>query len=110
MNLEELRQERQNWMTWKNIAPLREALEKLETTQCNVTLGDRVKIEGAFDEEKIYQTAKALMPWRKGPFEVGAIFIDSEWQSNIKYNLLRPHFNLKEKRCSSKTTVWQRKK
>jgi len=40
------------------------------------------------------------MPWRKGPFEIGTTFIDSEWQSHIKYNLLRPHFNLKNKRVA----------
>ena len=30
MNLDEIRLERQKWMTWKNIKPLREALDSLE--------------------------------------------------------------------------------
>ncbi len=30
MNLDNLRKERQKWMTWKNILPLRRALEELE--------------------------------------------------------------------------------
>jgi tRNA (mo5U34)-methyltransferase len=100
MNLEELRRDRQKWMTWKNIAPLREALAALEDAERVVELGDRVKISGVLDEKKIYETAKLLMPWRKGPFEVGQTFIDSEWRSDVKYNLLRPHFNLKNKRVA----------
>ena len=45
----------------------------------------------------IVETAKKLIPWRKGPFKIFGLEIDSEWQSNIKYNLIRPHFNLKDK-------------
>jgi tRNA (mo5U34)-methyltransferase len=97
MNIESLRQERQKWMTWKNIAPLREALEKLDEKACEVSFGDVVKISGDFDTKKIYETAKLLMPWRKGPFAIGDVYIDSEWKSNIKYNLLRPYFDLKNK-------------
>ena len=41
-----------------------------------------------------------MMPWRKGPFKLFDTFIDAEWQSNIKYNLLRKHFNLKDKRVA----------
>jgi len=41
-----------------------------------------------------------MMPWRKGPFEIGETFIDTEWKSNIKYNLLRKHFSLKDKRVA----------
>ena len=100
MNLENLRIERQKWMTWKNILPLREALESLEIQECEVSLGDVVKISGDFDEEKLNTVAKKMMPWRKGPFEVGETFIDTEWQSNLKYNLLRPHFSLKDKRVA----------
>ena len=100
MNLEELRVQREKWMQWKNIAPLREVLESLEDVECSVTLGDVVKISGDLDETKIYETAKMLMPWRKGPFQIGTTFIDSEWRSYVKYNLLRPYFNLKDKRVA----------
>jgi tRNA (mo5U34)-methyltransferase len=100
MNLDELRIQRQKWMGWKNIAPLRKALDELEEVVCSVELGDVVKINAAVDEEKIYETAKLLMPWRKGPFQISQTFIDTEWKSHIKYNLLRPHFNLKDKRVA----------
>ncbi|MBU0721090.1 tRNA 5-methoxyuridine(34)/uridine 5-oxyacetic acid(34) synthase CmoB [bacterium] len=100
MNLDDIREERKKWMKWKNIAPLREALENLDEGSWHVELGDVVKISGEADEKKIYDTAKLMMPWRKGPFELFSTFIDTEWKSNIKYNLLRKHFNLKDKRVA----------
>lgn len=99
MNLEELRQERQKWMSWKNIAPLREALDSLEEGKWEVELGDAIKINGK-EPNNLNEIAKLMMPWRKGPFELFDTFIDSEWKSNIKYNLLRKHFNLKDKRVA----------
>ncbi len=100
MNLETLRIERKKWMTWKNIAPLRESLEKIENCKADIVLDNTIKIDAVFDEEAIYKTAKLLMPWRKGPFQIGKTFIDSEWQSNMKYNLLRPYFDLKDKKVA----------
>jgi len=100
MDIKRLKEERKKWMTWKNIAPLREVLEQLEDVACKVTYGDVVTISGDLDDKKIYDTAKMFMPWRKGPFQIGKTFIDSEWKSNIKYNLLRPHFDLKNKRVA----------
>ncbi|WP_373070214.1 tRNA 5-methoxyuridine(34)/uridine 5-oxyacetic acid(34) synthase CmoB [Sulfurimonas sp.] len=99
MDLEKLRQEREKWLTWKNIKPLRDALDNLESGTYNIELGDVVKIEGEYEGD-IKEVAKMMMPWRKGPFELFDTFIDTEWQSNIKYNLLRKHFNLKDKRVA----------
>ena len=102
MNLDTLRQERQKWLTWKNIKPYQEAIAVLPGyTNVKVTLGDRVEIQIADltseELEQIKQTAELMKPWRKGPFQFNTLFIDSEWQSQIKYNLLEPHFNLKDK-------------
>ena len=102
MNLDSLREERQKWLTWKNIRPYQEAIKALpEYSNVQVTLGDRVElqIKNLSDEEaeQIKQTALLMKPWRKGPFQINELFIDSEWQSQIKYNLLEPHFDLKDK-------------
>ena len=99
MNLKQIREDRQKWMTWKNIAPLREVIDNLQDTQCEVKLGDTIKISGKYTNN-ILNEAKKLMPWRKGPFELFDTFIDAEWQSNIKYNLLRPYFSLKDKKVA----------
>ncbi len=102
MNLDTLREERQKWLTWKNIAPYQEAISALPNySDVRVTLGDRVEvhIENLSDKEaeQIKESALLMKPWRKGPFVINDLLIDSEWQSQIKYNLLEPHFNLKDK-------------
>ncbi len=99
MDLKKIREDRQKWLTWKNIKPLREALEALDEVECSVELKDIIKITGNYNGN-IKDIAKTMMPWRKGPFEIFGTFIDTEWQSNIKYNLLRKHFNLKDKRVA----------
>jgi len=102
MNLDILREERQKWLTWKNIKPYQEAIKALpEYSNIKVILGDRVEIQipdlSNDEAEQIKQTALLMKPWRKGPFQFNELFIDSEWQSQIKYNLLEPHFDLKDK-------------
>ncbi len=105
MNLEEIRQERLKWMTWKNILPLRQALDELETFETECSFSDTIMIESKTplseaQKEKVETTAKMMMPWRKGPFDLFGLFIDTEWQSYLKYNLLQPHFDLKDKRVA----------
>lgn len=39
----------------------------------------------------VTETLELLMPWRKGPFRVGGIHIDSEWRSDLKWARLAPH-------------------
>ena len=102
MNLDTLREARKKWLTWKNIKPYQEAIKDLpDYEEVKITLGDVVSIdipelseEGAL---QIKETALMMKPWRKGPFRINTLLIDSEWQSQIKYNLLEPHFNLENK-------------
>ncbi|MCF6207635.1 MAG: tRNA 5-methoxyuridine(34)/uridine 5-oxyacetic acid(34) synthase CmoB [Sulfurovum sp.] len=102
MDLSALRQERKKWLTWKNIRPYQEAIARLPVYESvETSLGDSVdiRIDGLSeaDAKQIEETAKMMKPWRKGPFRINELFIDSEWQSQIKYNLLEPHFNLEGK-------------
>jgi tRNA (mo5U34)-methyltransferase len=56
----------------------------------------RIRI-GTADDLDLNQTASLnaalcdLKPWRKGPFELFGIHIDSEWDSSIKWNRLAGH-------------------
>ena len=101
MNIDALRQERQKWMGWKNIAPLRQALESLQEGSWDVELGDVVKISGNYaTPSDVERVARLMMPWRKGPFELFDTYIDTEWKSDIKYNLLRKHFDLQDKKVA----------
>ncbi len=102
MDLNALRTEREKWMTWKNIKPLRDALATLPVVEATLSLDDTVSLttDAEIDAEQIESVARMMMPWRKGPFDLFGLFIDTEWQSQMKYNLLRPHFDLKGKRVA----------
>ncbi|WP_456380406.1 tRNA 5-methoxyuridine(34)/uridine 5-oxyacetic acid(34) synthase CmoB [Thiolapillus sp.] len=41
--------------------------------------------------QDIYQTLRALQPWRKGPYEVFGIPVDTEWRSDWKWRRLSGH-------------------
>ena len=102
VDLDNLRQERLKCLEWKNIKPHWEAIQALPTPHnIQIRFDDTIEIiTDDFSEEDeafIYDTAKLIHPWRKGPFQISKTFIDSEWKSNLKYNLLRPHFNLQDK-------------
>jgi len=98
MDLNIVREEREKWMTWKNIKPLRDALASLPDINVKLALDDIVSLttDETVDREQILALSKMMMPWRKGPFDLFGL----EWQSQMKYNLLRPHFNLKDKRVA----------
>jgi len=104
-NLDEIREERAKWFEWKNIKRMQDALkniQKIEVDNLDISYGDWVTASGDTplskeDFKTLKENAKVLIPWRKGPFSLCGLDIDSEWQSNSKYNLLRPHFNLENK-------------
>ena len=37
------------------------------------------------EKQKIAQLLKGLHPWRKGPFNIMGVEVDSEWRSNLKW-------------------------
>ena len=62
------------------------SLPKLESTK--IDLKRDVIIAGSWNRKrrkKAKELLLELIPWRKGPFEIGNIFIDAEWRSNLKW-------------------------
>lgn len=51
----------------------------------------------AQQRQHLEQSLRQLMPWRKGPFKLFDITIDTEWHSDWKWNRLSPHLNLESK-------------
>ncbi|OPA77893.1 tRNA 5-methoxyuridine(34)/uridine 5-oxyacetic acid(34) synthase CmoB [Campylobacter pinnipediorum subsp. pinnipediorum] len=98
MDLEKIRNLKQKELFSERNSDILKQIDILDF-QCLCEFADRVKIK--FDDSKdkdiIEKIAKALKPWRKGPFEINNLFIDTEWQSFIKFNILKPHLNLKDK-------------
>ncbi len=52
---------------------------------------DAVTIDGTpEDADALVDSLRALMPWRKGPFRVGGVHIDTEWRSDWKWSRVAP--------------------
>jgi tRNA (mo5U34)-methyltransferase len=106
MDLTAIREERLKCFNWKNIKPVKEAIESLgEPIVIGYNLSDTITVEldpdyEAQELESIQNVAKLMLPWRKGPFKIGSLFIDTEWKSFIKYKIIEPHFNLEGKRVA----------
>lgn len=44
--------------------------------------------------ERLAAALRELIPWRKGPFHLFGIDIDSEWRSDLKWSRIAPHVEL----------------
>ncbi len=65
------------------------ALADLPTmADIRTSYGDTVSVRGATDTGRLEAALRALHPWRKGPFQVGEIHIDTEWRSDWKWQRL----------------------
>lgn len=56
-----------------------------------------VEIGGKCTEEErsnIQQALKSFHPWRKGPFRLFDVSVDSEWRSDLKWQRVAPHIDL----------------
>ncbi|TKX31181.1 tRNA 5-methoxyuridine(34)/uridine 5-oxyacetic acid(34) synthase CmoB [Campylobacter aviculae] len=73
--------------------PLYSKIQKLKELKCTneLYLKDCVILNTNNTQmDEILELAKELKPWRKGPFQINDLFIDTEWQSFIKFNILKP--------------------
>jgi tRNA (mo5U34)-methyltransferase len=65
--------------------------------------GSKVRIGSPSDSDqatlaKLRDQLVEFIPWRKGPFELFGIDIDTEWQSNLKWDRLKQHISPLESR------------
>lgn len=94
MDIHAILAERREWLERKDIRSMRELLGMLPDINPSILeWSDAVTIgsesDGSYQErQQILESAKALKPWRKGPFEIFGTKIDSEWDSSIKYNAI----------------------
>ena len=72
-------------------------IKNLDNNNSKLILDDSVRLEIPNFTKEIEDIAIALKPWRKGPFHLNELFIDSEWRSFVKFNILKPHLSLKDK-------------
>ena len=43
------------------------------------------------DAETLEQQLRTIIPWRKGPYELFGIHINTEWRSDFKWDRIQPH-------------------
>ena len=104
MSLEAARAAKARELAGKTYAPLMREVEELaakfKDREFELKFDDIVEINANLnpgESEETLQTALNLRSWRKGPFKIDDIFIDSEWRSFVKFNLLAPHMDLADK-------------
>ncbi len=81
-----------NFNDWQHV------IESLpEITPSVIDLGQDAPVIGNSNDcapevrNSLKEILKALCPWRKGPFDVFGIHIDSEWRSDWKWSRIEPH-------------------
>ncbi|MDD5462787.1 MAG: tRNA 5-methoxyuridine(34)/uridine 5-oxyacetic acid(34) synthase CmoB [Methylococcales bacterium] len=83
-----------NLAQWQTVI---ESLPKINTTHCLLD-ADTVQIGQSNDLSETDRIAlehqlKILHPWRKGPYNLFGIEIDTEWRSDWKWNRLKNHIS-----------------
>lgn len=100
MNLDEVRNSRLKELFNKTNAEIWQKICAMKECESEVDFGDCVEIRTDLDQTQradILDTALNLRSWRKGPFKIDDIFIDAEWRSFVKFNILKPYMNLEGK-------------
>jgi len=92
------------------------ALEALPTLSPeSIELVERVSLAGACDEAArlaLRQALLGLSPWRKGPFDLFGMHVDTEWRSDWKWQRVAPHLDLRGRRvldvgCGNGYYMWR---
>jgi tRNA (mo5U34)-methyltransferase len=84
-------------------------------TPSHIELQQRFSLEGTCDpaqREQLHQALFGLSPWRKGPFELFGVHVDTEWRSDWKWSRVAPHLDLRGKRvldvgCGNGYYMWR---
>ncbi|MEP0354779.1 MAG: tRNA 5-methoxyuridine(34)/uridine 5-oxyacetic acid(34) synthase CmoB [Paraglaciecola sp.] len=94
-------------------------LSKLPQTKVSsINMLDKVAFGTATDIDEYTQKQfsgllKQFMPWRKGPFNIHGVHLDTEWRSDWKWDRVQPHIqSLKDKYvldvgCGSGYHMWR---
>ncbi|NDV92896.1 tRNA 5-methoxyuridine(34)/uridine 5-oxyacetic acid(34) synthase CmoB [Alteromonas sp. 345S023] len=88
------------------------------TTPSRLDLKDSVSVGclediDTYTQKKITGLLQQFMPWRKGPFHIHDIHVDTEWRSDWKWDRVAPHIsNLKDRTvldvgCGSGYHMWR---
>lgn len=93
----ELQQMQKNWFCdryhgdYLRWAVALKMLPEIQSCQADYS-SNTVTIQGhCHDKESLISALRLLQPWRKGPYQISEITIDSEWRSDFKWDRVLPH-------------------
>ena len=78
----------------------------------SVSIGDKADID-EYQQKFITGLLKQFAPWRKGPFSIHGVHIDTEWRSDWKWDRVLPHIQPLAERyvldvgCGSGYHLWR---
>ena len=88
------------------------AAKHIELNADTVTIGHTDEIS-EHQHEQLLAALRSLIPWRKGPYSVFGIDIDTEWRSDWKWDRIAPHISRLDDRlvldvgCGSGYHCWR---
>ena len=90
-----------------------DALPKIQPSEIDLING--LRLDTDCDDATRAQMRTALMglsPWRKGPFDLFGVHVDTEWRSDWKWSRVAPHLDLEGKRildvgCGNGYYMWR---
>ena len=112
-NLEHLLEHKQHgkWHDWtqgiQKIVPITAQFKNLST----MSIGKKEEITDV-EYQDLYHFLETLIPWRKGPFHLFDIEIETEWRSDWKWDRIKDHIDLSNKTvldvgCGSGYHCWR---
>jgi len=91
----EIIKERSDWINNKNAEKYKNAIGEIPDIHGDILNlnSDAVEISSSREisteeYQKIKKVSEMLIPWRKGPFKLFGMDLDSEWRSNLKWDRL----------------------
>ena len=78
----------------------------------SITIGSHSDIDSE-QAALLEQQLRTIIPWRKGPYEIFGIPVDTEWRSDFKWQRIQPHLSdLKNRRvldvgCGNGYHMWR---